>query len=123
LKKVNQVYLYHIDKATLQDTVELTFMKKRIAGLLKVMEDKLASEQYFWAQYQEWMDFNRDYNEKTRELEQELLKTPDLKPAYVEHMQKRLRDRIPEKEIDEKIAEFTMKECHAIMIVGWEIDK
>jgi len=123
LKKVNQVFLYHIDKASLQDIVELTFIKKRMVGLFKFMEDKLASEQYFWAAYQDWMDLNRDYNERARELEQELLKQPDMKPAYLEHMQKRLQERLSEKDIDEKIAEFTMKECHAIMIVGWEIDK
>jgi len=123
LKKVNQVFLYHIDKAVLQDTVELNFFKKRITMIMKTMEDKLASQPYFWSEYQEFMDLHRFYNEKTVELEQELLKQPDMKPTYVEHMRKRLQDRVSEKEIDEKIADLCMKECTSIMIVGWEIDK
>ena len=87
------------------------------------MGDKLASQPYFWAEYQEFMDIYRYYNDKTVELEQELLKQPDLKPLYVEHMRKRLQDRVPEQEIDEKIADYCMKECNSIMIVGWENDK
>jgi len=123
LKKVNQVFLYHTDKCTLQDVVELTFFKKKIAALYTVMEDKLATQPYFWAEYQEFINLHRLYIDKTRELEEELTQRTDLQASYAEHLKKRLQERPSEVEIKEKIADLCMKECHSIMIVGWQENK
>ena len=88
------------------------------------MEDKLATQPYFWAQYQEFIDLHRDFNDKAKELETTLDNNSEVQPNYREHLKKRLeQDRMTDKEIDEKIADLCMKECHSIMIVGWEVDK
>lgn len=87
------------------------------------MEDKLATQPYFWAQFQEFTALHSRYNERTLELEEELDQRADLEKSYKEHLRARLRDRIPEKDIIEKVADLCMKECHSIMVVGWEEDK
>jgi len=87
------------------------------------MEDKLASQAFFWAEYQQFMDLHRLHADKTKELEQELSQAPDLQQSYVDHLKKKLQERLSEEEIKEKIADLCMKECHSIMIVGWEDDK
>lgn len=87
------------------------------------MEDKLATQPHFWAAFQEFIDLHRMYNEKTKELDEELSSKTDFVASYVEHTRKRLHDRLSEKEIDEKVADLCMKECHSIMVIGWEDDK
>jgi len=87
------------------------------------MEDKLATQPYFWAEYQEFINLHRLYIDKTRELEEELTQRTDLQASYAEHLKKRLQERPSEVEIKEKIADLCMKECHSIMIVGWQENK
>lgn len=87
------------------------------------MEDKLATQPYFWAQYQEFIASHNRFNQIALELEGEINQRDNLEKSYKEHLKARLSDRIPEQDINERVADLCMKECHSIMIVGWEEDK
>ncbi len=87
------------------------------------MEDKLATQPFFWAEYQSFIDMQKVYTEKTKELEEELRNQENMEMSHFEHLVKRLRDRMTDIEVQEKMADLCMKECHSIMIIGWEDDK
>jgi len=88
-----------------------------------LLEDKLPNKPYFWHKYQLFYDLQREYNAKLKEIEEELNTREGLQQSYVDHLRTKLQERFTYKEIDESIADLCLKECHSIMVVGWEEDK
>ena len=73
-----------------------------------------------WHRYGDFFELHHEYAKKLQELSQVKV-DPQSGNA---HIGKLVDDMIKEceipAEIREKVAELRMKECHSIMIVGWE---
>ncbi len=87
------------------------------------MGERLSNKPYLWSRYQIFMELNRDYNTRAKDLIAELETKTEISESYVKHVKGKLLDQYTEAQINENIADLCLKECHAIMIVGWEIDK
>jgi len=83
----------------------------------------MAPRHYFWIRFQEFIQDHREFNIKAVELVQSLEKKEGVNKTYIETAKERVLDTLKPKEIRELMAELCLKECHSIMVVGWEIDK
>jgi len=123
LEKLNQISIYHIQKLTLDNLVSTNFMQKKIEKLYKMLGDKISGLPELWARYQIFTEMHKIYNEKLAEIESIEIEPNSKYEGFVQQRDNILNERMTVKEIDEKVADLCLKECHSIMIVGWESDK
>jgi hypothetical protein len=88
-----------------------------------MMENYLANKSFFWSRYQIFVQLHDNYNTKLTTLFEESKNKEGVSKSFTDHLKSKMKETWTSKEMDEKIADLSMKECHTIMIVGWEIDK
>lgn len=77
-----------------------------------------------WARYQIFTELHRIYNDKLEEVAKVDINEATVKyPGFEQQRENIMKERMTDKDIDEKLADLCLKECHSIMIVGWETDK
>jgi hypothetical protein len=87
------------------------------------MENQLATKPHYWSKFQDFLELNYLYNEKLEAIKEEMKNKEGLSDSYAQHLKKKIDDSFTKEEINHLLAELALKECHTIMIVGWEIDK
>eukprot|EP01017_Pseudomicrothorax_dubius_P031229 TRINITY_DN3965_c0_g2_i2.p3 TRINITY_DN3965_c0_g2~~TRINITY_DN3965_c0_g2_i2.p3 ORF type:complete len:118 (-),score=35.33 TRINITY_DN3965_c0_g2_i2:240-593(-) len=117
MQHVTEVYRYAIkEMVDTRQYFDADFMTRRIERVFKFAEPFLAKHEYFWGRWAEYHEYRGIYLRERAKIAIPK-EAPEKQAEALEKLNAEL------KEAQTQVAEYCLKECQTIMVVGWEIEK